>query len=191
MPPGGRPRPLQPLRAAIVVVVAVVVGVFVLARTGSVPTTAATHLTSTSVPTTVRVTTPSTPTTVTTSLSTTTAPPTTLAPSKVRVLVLNGWTTRHAALYFQKKLSGAGYDTLAPTNATTEANRVSHIFVVSTGDNANGLAIAAFLSLSPSAVVAPTPANDAAVPAAMLRQADLVLVVGGDISSQVPANYNG
>ncbi len=170
---------------------AVVVGVFVLARTGSAPTTAATHLPSTSAPTTVPVTTPSTRTTLSTSTSTTTTPTTTAAPSKVKVLVLNGWSTRHAALFFQKKLSGDGYDTLAPTNATTETNKVSHIFVVSPRDSANALAIAAFLGLSPSAVVPPTPANDSAVPASMLHQADLVLVVGGDISNQVPAGYNG
>ena len=176
----------------MVVVLAVVVGVFVLARTGSAPTTAATHLPSTSVRTTVPVTTAVTrPTAVTTVAPTTTAPTTTLPPSKVTVLVLNGWTVRHAALFFQHKLVTAGYDTLAPTNATTETNKTSQIFVVGHTDNANAVAIAAYLGLASSAVVTPTPANDSAVPATLLHQADLVLVVGGDISTQVPAGYNG
>jgi hypothetical protein len=114
-----------------------------------------------------------------------------LPPSKVTVLVLNGWTTRHAALFFKHRLAGDGYDTLAPTNATTETNRDSRIFVVSPGDSANALAIAAFLGLPSSAVLTPTPANDSAVPVNLLHQADLVLVVGGDISKQVPPGYNG
>ena len=94
-------------------------------------------------------------------------------------------------MYFQRKLSAAGYDTLAPTNATTETNKSAQIFVVSPGDSANALAIAALLGAPPSAVVTPTPGNDSAVPASMLHQADLVLVVGGDISKQVPAGYKG
>ncbi len=180
------------MRAALVVVLAVVVGVFVLARTGSAPTTAATHQTSTSVPTTLPVSSSVTrPTVVTTLAPTTTAPTTTLPPSKVTVLVLNGWSVRHAALFFQHKLVTAGYDTLAPTNATTETNKTSQIFVVVPADHANALAIAAYLGVASSAVVAPTTANDSAVPSTMLHQADLVLVVGGDISTQVPAGYNG
>jgi hypothetical protein len=107
------------------------------------------------------------------------------------VLVLNGWDVRHAALFFQHKLAGDGYDTLAPTNATSETNKSSQIFVISPGDSANALAIAAFLGLPSSAVMTPTPANDSAVPATMLHQADLVLVVGGNISIEVPKGYNG
>jgi hypothetical protein len=171
--------------------VAVLVGVFVLARTGSVPTTAATHLPPTTAATTTPTTRVSTRTTLSTSTSTTTAPPTTLAPSKVTVLVLNGWSVRHAALFFQHKLAADGYDTLAPTNATTGTNKSSQIFVVNPGDSANALAIASLVGAPSSAVLTPTPANDSAVPASMLHQADLVLVIGGDISKQVPAGYNG
>jgi hypothetical protein len=116
------------------------------------------------------------PTVVTTGAPTTKAPTTTLPPSKVTVLVLNGFTVRHAALFFQHKLVSDGYDTLAPTNATTETNKTSQVFVI---------------SLPSSAVLTPTPANDVAVPSTLLHQADLVLVVGGDISNQVPADYKG
>jgi hypothetical protein len=176
-----------------VVVLAVVVGVFVLARTGSAPTTVATHATTTSARTTVPLTKVTRPSggVVTTSTATTVAPTTTLAPSKVTVLVLNGWTVRHAALFFQHKLAGAGYDTLAPTNATGEGSKTSQVLVVSPVDDANALAIASLLGLASSAVMTPTAANDTAVPPNLLHQADLVLVVGGDISNQVPAGYNG
>ncbi len=174
------------------VVLAVVVGVFVLARTGSAPTTVATRLTPTSARTTVPVTKVSQPSgVVTTSTTTTVAPTTTLPPSKVTVLVLNGWSVNHAALFFQHKLVAAGYDTLAPSNATSEGSKTSQIFVVSPVDNANALAIASLLGLPSSAVMTPTAANDTAVPATLLHQADLVLVVGGDISNQVPAGYHG
>jgi hypothetical protein len=176
----------------LVVVLAVVVGVFVLARTGSAPTTVATHLPPTSARTTVPVTKVSQPSgVVTTSTTTTVAPPTTLPPSKVTVLVLNGWSVSHAALFFQHKLAAAGYDTLAPSNATSEGSKTSQIFVVSRVDNANALAIASFLGLPSSAVVTPTAVNDTVVPATLLHQADLVLVVGADISDQVPAGYHG
>jgi hypothetical protein len=105
--------------------------------------------------------------------------------------VLNGWTTEHAALYFQKKLAGDGYDTLAPNNALNEANTTTSVFVVSPADSATGTAIAELLGLSASAVVAPSATNDSAIPASVLHQADIVVVVGGDISKQVPVGYKG
>jgi hypothetical protein len=179
------------VRAALVVVVAVAVGIFVLARTGSTPTPAATHQSTTSAPTTVPRAARVTTTTLSATTSTTLAPSTTLVPSKVTVLVLNGWTVRHAALYFQRKLSADGYDTLAPTNATTETNKNSLVFVVNPRDIANARAVAGLVGAPLSALRAPTPANDSTVPASMLHQADLVLVVGSDISGQVPAHYNG
>ncbi len=107
------------------------------------------------------------------------------------MLVLNGWTTRHAALYFQKKLAGDGYDTLAPNNALNETNTATSVFVVAPSDTATGTAIAELLGLSSSAVVTPSATNDSAIPATLLHQADVVVVVGGDISKQVPAGYNG
>jgi hypothetical protein len=111
----------------------------------------------------------------------------------VTVLVLNGWTTRHAALYFQKKLAGDGYDTLAPSNALDETNTTTSVFVVAPSDSATGTAIAELLGVSNpvSAVVAPTATNDSAISATLLHQADIIVVVGRDISKQVPAGYIG
>lgn len=169
------------------VVVAALVAVGVLVRMGAThssvshPATTRTAAVSTS---TVSATTA--PTAVTTSL-----PPTTVSPSTVTVLVLNGWTTRHAALYFQKKLAADGYDTLAPNNALDETNKTSSIFVVTPADNATGIAISELLGLPSSVVVEPSSTNDSAIPASLLHQADIIVLVGGDISGQVPAGYNG
>jgi hypothetical protein len=182
-------RPIQPVRAVLVLVVAVVIGVAVLARMNASPSIVASVVTTS---TTLRVsaTTTSASTTTTTTAPTTTT--TTRAPSSVTVLVLNGWTTAHAALYFQKTLAADGYDTLAPNNATDETTKASQIFVLVPSDNGNALAIASALTLSPSVVVAPTAANDAAVPVADLHQKiGIILVVGADISGRVPTGYKG
>jgi hypothetical protein len=191
--PGGSSRPArpastsQPLRAALVIVVAVAITVGVLVRmspghsSASPATTARRSEVTTTVP---AVTT--TPTVVSTTTSTTTIPPAT-----VTVLVLNGWTTEHAALYFQKKLAGDGYDTLAPNNALDETNATSSVFVVTPADSATGTAIAELLGIAASAVVAPSATNDSAIPASLLHQADIIVLVGGDISKQVPVGYNG
>jgi hypothetical protein len=105
--------------------------------------------------------------------------------------VLNGWTTRHAALYFQKKLAADGYDTLAPNNALNETNATTSVFVVTPADSATGTAIAELLGLAASAVALPSPTNDSAVPTTLLHQADIIVVVGGDISKEVPVGYSG
>ena len=195
--PGGPASPTrpgatsQPLRAALVVIVAVAIAVGVLVRMSPAHSSASppgtTHpatVTTTTVPTGTVTTLPAVVTT--TSTTAVTAPP-----SSVTVLVLNGWTTEHAALYFQKKLAGDGYDTLAPNNALNETNTTTSVFVVSPADSATGTAIAELLGLSPSAVVAPSATNDSAIPASVLHQADIVVVVGGDISKQVPVGYTG
>ncbi|MGC8627589.1 MAG: hypothetical protein ACP5VR_08560 [Acidimicrobiales bacterium] len=186
---GGRPQPggLQPLRAVAIVVLAVVVGLVVLARMSPSPSSVVVSRptrAARSVPTTVGA------ATTTTTVPTTTT--TTVAPTNVRVLVLNGYTKYHAALYYKNKLAALGYDTLAPMDAITSTNMTSTIFVVTPSDRANALALARSpLGLPASDVVAPTPANDAAVPAARLHLADLILLVGADISSRVPVGYNG
>jgi len=173
-----------------VVVVAVAIAVGVLVRMGpghssaSPPRTTRPAAASTTVP--IATTTPA--------LVTTTAPTTTsVPPSTVTVLVLNGWTTRHAALYFQKKLAADGYDTLAPNNALDDTNSTTSVFVVTPADSATGTAIAELLGLSHplSAVEVPSANNDSAIPATVLHQAAIIVVVGGDISKQVPVGYNG
>ncbi len=122
----------------------------------------------------------------------TTTTSTTVPPTGVKVLVLNGYTKYHAALYFKNQLAALGYDTLAPMDAVTSTNLTSTLFVVNPADRDNALALARSpLGLPASAVVAPSPTNDSAVPPARLHLADLVLLVGADISGRVPARYNG
>jgi LytR cell envelope-related transcriptional attenuator len=191
-PPARGPRNSQPLRAVAVVVVAVVVGVLVLARMSTPGSTAPTTSSSTGTATTAvsgRTTTSSTTSTTVATSSTTT---TTVAPSTVTVLVLNGWTTPHGALYFQAKLSKAGYDTLAPNNAATNTVKLSMIYICKgTAKSTNAYQVAGIVGVGPAAVVHPTPQNAAAVPPSMLQVADLVVLVGQDISGQVPAGYTG
>jgi len=193
--PGGSPTPTrqgatsQPLRAALVVVVAIAIAVGVLVRMSPAHSSASPP--GTTHPAAVSTTTVPSATTTPAVVSTTTTTTVTVPPSTVTVLVLNGWTTRHAALYFQKKLAGDGYDTLAPNNALNQTNATTSVFAVTPADSATGTAIAELLGLSPSAVVAPSTTNDSAIPATLLHQADIIVVVGGDISKQVPAGYNG
>jgi cytoskeletal protein RodZ len=190
-PPRGRTS--QPLRAVVVVIVAVVIGVLVLARM-STPggTAAATTSSSTATPTTVASSGTTTSSTTSTTVATSSTTTTTVAPSTVTILVLNGWTTPHGALYFQMKLSKQGYDTLAPNNAATNTVKLSKIYICKgTAKSTNAYQVAGIVGVGPAAVVHPTPENAAAVPPSMLQLADLVVLVGEDISGQVPAGYSG
>jgi LytR cell envelope-related transcriptional attenuator len=107
--------------------------------------------------------------------------------------VLNGWTTPHGALYFQSKLSKAGYDTLAPNNAATDTVQLSKIYIAKgTPKSTNAYQVAGIVGVGPAAVVLkPTPENAPAIPPSMLSLADLIVLVGKDISGQVPAGYSG
>jgi LytR cell envelope-related transcriptional attenuator len=200
-PPGGPAPPRghgssQPLRAVLVVVVAVAIAVVVLARMGTPKSTASATTSSTAASTTATTTQGTTATTALTTTSTTvvtsSTTTTTVAPSSVTVLVLNGWTTPHAALYFQKKLAAHSYDTLAPENAATNTNKASMIYIAhGTAKSTNAYQIAGIVGVGPAAVVYPNATNSAAIPPAMLHQADIIVLVGEDISGQVPTGYAG
>jgi hypothetical protein len=192
-PPPQRPRPgsVQPLRALLVVMVGIVVAAYVLARTTTpaVRVAAAHPKSTTSAVANTTTTTGNAATTTTTVPTTTTS--TTLPPASVTVLVLNGWTTYHAASYFQHQLAAKGYDTRAPENALSSTNKTSLVFFTSPTYRSNALAIGGALGLPSADVVAPTSANDAPVPSVDLSSADIILLVGADISARVPPNYNG
>lgn len=184
----------------MVVVVVVAVGVLVLSQLNT-PGTAATTTTSRG----ATVTTATggggsghghgTTTTTVPATTTTTVPPTTtttVAPSSVTVLVLNGTTTPHAALFFQSKLSKQGFDTLAPNNAAINTVQSSQIFIAKGGAaSTDAYQIAGIVGVGPAAVVMPSPTNDSAIPPSMLSLADIVVVIGSDITKQVPAGYAG
>jgi hypothetical protein len=181
------------VRAVLVLLVAALVAVVVLVRlggagTGVTPITPASKVNSTT--TTARVAAPTSTTTTTTVVgpSSTT---TTIAPSHVLVLVLNGWTTRHAALYFKNRLAFFGYDLLVAADAANATNQTSTIFYVHAQYEPTALAIAGELDLPATDVLAPSSSNDSALVTANLNSADVIVLVGEDISGRVPAGYNG
>ncbi|HTW10790.1 MAG TPA: hypothetical protein VME46_25040 [Acidimicrobiales bacterium] len=183
------------MRALLVLVVAAVVAVVVLARlaggpagSAATPTTSLQTTTSTSAKTgPSTVSSPTTTTTVVTPAATTT----TIAPSHVLVLVLNGWTTYHAALYFKNQLSFYDYDLKVPEDAETDTNTRSLVFYTHAQYEPSATQIAKDLHLSPSAVVAPSPTNDGALTVSYIDSADVILLVGEDISGRVPSGYKG
>jgi hypothetical protein len=127
-------------------------------------------------------------TTTTTGVATTSS---TIAPGTVAVAVLNGAGTAHGATYYQQKLAALGWKTLAPADAKLSNLPASQLFVVSAAYEQAAATLAHQLGLPDSDVVTPTSANDAAVPPSDLQQADLVLLIGMDLASQVPAGYSG
>jgi hypothetical protein len=192
--PGGgshrAPGAIQPLRAVLVLLVAVLVAVVVLARLGGTHASQAlpAHKTTTTVHKSSARTTTSTSTTV---VGTSTTTSTTIPASSVVVLVLNGWTTRHAALFFMKRLVTFGYDLRVPIDAATADNQVSMVFYVHAQYEPSALAIAGDLDIALSDVVAPSSTNDSALTTADTDSADVIVLVGGNISGRVPVGYNG
>jgi hypothetical protein len=189
--PGQGPvRPFQPVRAAAVVIGALAVGVAVLARMGGGHSLASTVPSTTSQNgTTTTTSAPVSPTSSTTVPAATTT--STIAPSKVTVLVLNGGSTYHAALFFQTRLQGYGYDTLSPADATAETYKTTEIFHIETAARPNALEIAQLLGAPATSVATPNDTDEGAIPTGDRTAADVIVVVGADISKQVPANYNG
>lgn len=153
-------------RALVLLVVAVVVGVLCLQVGGRPPATPAPVVSSSATTTT---TVPHRTTT------TTTAPRPNPA---VKVLVANGGSVNGAAAYFTSKLKADGWTTLTPTNVTPVS--ASGVYYA-TGQQASAGSVASDVGLSASAVhpVATGPT----VPGA--TGADVILVVGPDLSSQV------
>jgi LytR cell envelope-related transcriptional attenuator len=186
-------RTAQPIRAVLLVVIVVAIGVLVLARMSTPHNTAAAATgSSTTTATTTKGAGTTTTSTTTTTVATSSTTTTTVPPSSVTVLVLNGTTTPHAALYFQTKLSKQGYDTLAPNNAATDTVKLSEIVIAKgTAKSTNAYQVAGIVGVGPSQVVEPSASNDSAIPPSMLQSADLIVLVGSDISHQVPAGYSG
>lgn len=153
-------------RALVLLVVGIVVGVLCLQVGGRPPATPAPAAASSS-------------TTTTTVPHRTTTTTTAARPNPaVKVLVVNGGTVNGAAAYFTNKLKADGWTTLTPTNVTpVSASAVYY----ATGQQASAGTVASDVGLSASAVhpVATAPT----VPGA--TGADVILVVGPDLSSQV------
>jgi hypothetical protein len=96
-------------------------------------------------------------------------------PAQVKVLAANGTTTKGLAGRFKDKLSGAGYNALAPTDASKKPVATSTVYF-QTGYEAEARGIATLLQI-PATAVKPLPTPP---PVASLQGANVVVVVGQD-----------
>lgn len=171
----GREGGVHTLKAAVLIVVLVAVGVAVLARSkpthSTAAATAATHSTATTAP-------PPAPTTP----STTTAPP--VPPSQVKVQVLNGLLTGSLAGQWTTKLhTRFGYVTEPADNATSRVT-ASAIYVLTQGYVPEAMALASSVGLPASAVNTTfPPPQSAPIPTRERTTANLVLVIGPELAS--------
>lgn len=175
-PMGGRRRAgdggVQWPKAVVLIVVLVVIGFFILDRTGTVKTGSPT--------TTKKV------ATAPTSVTTAPAPVTTttvLPAAQVKVQVLNGVGSGSLASEWSKKLKTTfGYTTEPPDNSTAKVPS-SAIYILTLGYQAEADQLATQVGLSAGAVVTtvPPPAS-APIPASERSTANLVLVIGPDLA---------
>jgi hypothetical protein len=165
--PGGRERPLPPIRAAIVLAVFVVATVLLL---GIIHPTTTNSASGSTTPTTQS----STSTTTPPAHSTTTT--TTVPPSHVPVLVANASGVTGAAAAISSELAPGGWDLLAPVNASTDVP-ASHVYYL-TGQQASAASIASSLGV-PATSVLP---YSSAVPVSTIGTAQVVVVAGPDLT---------
>jgi hypothetical protein len=120
-----------------------------------------------------------TTTTVPGQATTTTTAPAVRPSTAVKVLVANGGTVNGAAGYFTQKLKSDGWGTLTPTTATSQAS--SSVVYYAAGNSGPAKAIATALGL-PDSDVQPLGSS---TPVRSTAGADVVLVVGSDLATQV------
>ncbi|HVA75665.1 MAG TPA: LytR C-terminal domain-containing protein [Acidimicrobiales bacterium] len=154
-------------KAILVIVVVMVLGWIVLRHSPSTHGTTAQR-------TSVSVTTTTVPTTTTTLV----------APASIKVQVLNGTGSGNLAGQWSSKLkTTAGYNTLAPDDATSKVT-TSAIYVITPGYVPEAYALATAVGLPQSAVNTTVPApSSAPIPTSERSKADLVLVIGPDLAS--------
>lgn len=164
-------------KAVVLVVVAFLIAFALLRHTGSVKTASASTPTKKSPPAAAGTT-----TTSSTSTTTTTVP--LVAPSQIKLQVLNGLLTGPLSADMSAKLKASpGYDTLPPDNATQKVLK-SAIYVITPGylPEAKVLAKAAGLPQSDINTTIPAPSSTPIV-ASERAQANLVLVIGPGLGS--------
>ncbi|MHB1928967.1 MAG: LytR C-terminal domain-containing protein [Acidimicrobiales bacterium] len=160
-------------RAAVIVVAAVAVTVALLTQIGPGRRGTSTASGSGNGSSTTTTTAPST--------TTTTTPP--VAPTSVRLQVLNGLLNGSLSSQWSAKLHASpGYQTLAPDN-TTARDTTSAIYVIHPGYLAEAEALARTVGLPTSAIVTTVPSS-APIPSLDLKDADLVLVIGQNLAAQ-------
>lgn len=106
-------------------------------------------------------------------------------PSQVKLLVANATSVSGAAGRLDSSLKAAGYNTLAPTNASSAASSSTVYYIA--GYKAEAAALAVTLGLGASAVLA----MPSTPPVASLGGADLVVVVGPDLANRSSGSATG
>ncbi len=171
---------IQAGRAAVLIGLALLVGLILLHRSpGAPPTPVAIGESSTT-----RSSPAASPTTTKKATGTTARPAGTTtttvalrAPQDIKVLVANGTSTPGLAGTVSNTLHAKGYDTLASTNATTKP--AASIVHFQPGYGADAASLAAKLSLPAGAVQAmPSPP-----PVSSLNSADILVVAGPDLAN--------
>jgi hypothetical protein len=156
-------------RGALLIGVAVLLGLLLLQKvdTGKGPATNLSQSTNTT----------AAPTTV--AQSTTTTRP----PSAVKVLVANGTTTSGIAATAQRTLTQLGYNALAAVDATTAAKAVKRSTTVyyAAGYDTDARKIASSLGMTPAPPIAPMPAP---LPVTDLKSSNVLVLIGPDYASQ-------
>ncbi len=171
--PPGHEGATQIGRAIILIIVVVVVAVLVLHRVGS------SNGGQSSSAATTTTTAPSTSTTKPKSKTT----PKLIAPSKIKVQVLNGLQTDSLAGNLSTTLkSGSGYNTL-PANNTTAKATTSKIYVVTSGYYQDAKRLASTLGLTKKSITRGVP-SAAPIPSGVASQANLIVVIGTSLQAK-------
>ncbi|MGH9095394.1 MAG: hypothetical protein ACRDXE_09565 [Acidimicrobiales bacterium] len=174
----------QTAKAAVLVVVAVIIGVLLLRHTGTTSVSktnnAANHKAA-GIPTTTVNPNPTT--------STSSVPP--IPPASIKVLVLNGVaSTQPLAGNLSKKLqTSPGYNTLAPDDATSKVT-ASAIYAVTAQYLPSATTLATSLGLPSSVVLSGVPAT-APVPTKERTIANILVVIGPDLVSAAGGSGSG
>ncbi len=160
-------RPADPAignsaRGVILLVVALVLGIFILSKTG---TGASAPEVETQRPTTTKA----------NSAATTTSTRAPRQPAAIKVLAANGSGVAGLGGKTGDRLTAAGYNSLAPTNTTTDVS--TSVVAFTPGFEVEAAAVATVLGLPPTAVQA----LEADPPIEDTKGADIVVLVGPDL----------
>jgi hypothetical protein len=160
------------VRGALLIILAVALGIALLATTGD------DDIEGVATDDSAEVDTPPASTPDVGTPTTTTAPPAPQArpPAEVRVLVANGSGVAGVATRFKDQLAGAGYNALAPVNTTSRP--LPSVVYFAPGFDAEADALAATLAPAP-----PVEAIPAEPPVEQLGEADVLVVVGPELAS--------
>ncbi len=177
-PHGGREGSVDPMAASvrgiILLVVAIVLGIFILNKTQ--PGGAPTSVSSQPKTTTTKPTKP-------TKGATTSTPPSTRAPRQpaaIKVLAANGSGVAGLGGKIGDRLTAAGYNSLAPTNTTTDV--ATSVVEFTPGFDLEALYVAQALGIQGTAVKPLAPD----IPVEDAKGADIVVLVGPDLDATAP-----